>query len=97
MYSKKVIGSFLLEGVKASKIGIELYQKYTPTQLSAEQAYARQLANLTKPQSPAQIRAHGEVKIKLGVLWLVGTVSVVLGGFGCISFLMTPDKSKTSG
>ncbi len=64
------------------------------TQLSAEQVYARQLANLTKPQSPAQIRAHGEVKIKLGVLWLVGTVSVVLGGFGCISFLMTPDKSK---
>ena len=62
----------------------------SPTQ---EQAYAKQLTQV-KPQTTAQIRAHGEIKIKLGVLWLVGTVSVILGTFGCISFLLTPDKSK---
>ena len=47
-----------------------------------------------KPQTTAQIKAHGDVKVKLGVLWLIGVVSVILGTFGCISFLITPDKSK---
>ena len=54
-----------------------------------------------KSRSTAQIKADGDVQVKLGalkiksgVLWLVGIVATTLAIFGCIAYLQDPDKSS---
>jgi len=63
-----------------------------PNELQAWQQKA--IADATKPKTPAQIRAAGEVKVKLGVLILVGVVCSILAGFGGYVFITTPDHAK---
>lgn len=64
----------------------------TPT---VEQAYLAQIAVMAqKPQTAAQIKAAGDVKVKVGVLWLVGVFCTVLGGFGGVVFINTPEHAK---
>lgn len=59
-----------------------------------EQAYLALVTNAQKPQSAAQIKAAGDVKVKVGVLWLVGFFCTVLGAFGGIVFIKTPEHAK---
>jgi hypothetical protein len=40
------------------------------------------------------IRAHGEIKIRAGVLWLVGTVCSILAIGGLLAFFIRPDQAK---
>jgi hypothetical protein len=54
-----------------------------------------------KPQTPAQIRAAGEVKRiegemknKFTVLIIIGIISVLLTLFGCITFIVNPKNAK---
>ena len=46
------------------------------------------------PGTSNEIKAHGDIKVKVGVLWLVGVICFTLSIFGCVSFVMVPDKSK---
>lgn len=50
-------------------------------------------ANL-KPKTPAQIRAAGDVKIKLGILWFVGAVCCGLLIIGSIPLINDPKNAK---
>ena len=63
-----------------------------PGQLEAWQKKA--IADATKPKTPAQIRAAGDVKVKVGVLWLVGVTCAILSLFGGLVFINTPDNAK---
>lgn len=63
-----------------------------PNELQAWQHKA--LANASKPKTPAQIRAAGDVKVKVGVLWLVGTTCAILSVFGGIVFINTPEHAQ---
>jgi len=63
-----------------------------PNQLQAWQQKA--IADAAKPRTPAQIRAAGDVKVKVGVLWLVGVTCSILSIFGGIVFINTPDNAK---
>jgi hypothetical protein len=40
------------------------------------------------------IRAHGEVKVRTGVLWLVGIISGILTVGGLLAFFFRPDEAK---
>lgn len=62
--------------------------------LSNEQAWQKLLLENSKPKTPAQIKAAGEVKVKVGVLWLVGTTSAVLALFGGVAFFTIPEKAQ---
>jgi hypothetical protein len=42
----------------------------------------------------AAIKAHGDVKVRTGVLWLVGTVCGILAIGGLVAFFVKPDQSK---
>jgi len=42
----------------------------------------------------AAIRAHGDVKVRTGVLWLVGAVCGILAIGGLLAFFFRPDQSK---
>jgi len=46
------------------------------------------------PGSVAEIRAHGDVKTKVGVLWFVGIICslLIIGGFAV--FFIRPDSAK---
>ncbi len=46
------------------------------------------------PGTSEEIKAHGDVRAKIGVLWLVGVICFTLSVFGCVAFVMDPDKSK---
>ncbi|WP_153913041.1 hypothetical protein [Shewanella sp. TC10] len=58
------------------------------------QAWNKLIAENSKPRTPAQIKAAGDVSVKIGVLWLVGITCGLLGVFGCIAFFMIPDNAK---
>ena len=53
-----------------------------------------QYINAQGKTTPGIIRAHGEVKTRVGVLWVVGIVCclLVIGGF--VVFLFRPELSK---
>lgn len=57
-----------------------------PNELQAWQQKA--LADASKPKTPAQIRAAGDVKVKVGVLWLVGITCAILSIFGGVVFIV---------
>ena len=57
-------------------------------------AYIQQYSQQEKQLTPAQIRAQGEVKTRIGVLWLVGIICTILGIFGGISFIVSPQNAK---
>lgn len=59
-----------------------------------QQAWNKMIADSTKPRTPAQIKAAGDVTVKVGVLWLVGIVCGLLGVFGCVAFFLIPDQAK---
>lgn len=69
---------------------------YSSSALPNEMQAWRQkaLADAGKPKTPAQIRAAGDVKIKVGVLWLVGVTCSILATFGGIVFIQTPEHAK---
>lgn len=58
------------------------------------QAWNKVIADLQKPRTPAQIKAAGDISVKLGVLWLVGTVCAILGISGCVAFFVLPNNAK---
>lgn len=65
------------------------------TQLNDLQAWQQKaLADALKPKTPAQIRAAGDVKVKIGVLWLVGITCSILAVFGGVVFINTPEHAK---
>lgn len=64
------------------------------TQPSDLQAWQKYMSDFLKPRTPAQIRAAGDVKVKVGVLWLVGVTCSILATFGGIVFVMNPDHAK---
>ena len=45
-------------------------------------------------ETTAIIKAHGNVKISIGVLWFVGVICVILALGGIIAFIFTPDSAK---
>lgn len=59
-----------------------------------QQAWNKLISDSAKPRTPAQIKAAGDVTVKVGVLWLVGIVCGLLGVFGCVAFLLIPDQAK---
>lgn len=74
-------------------------QSSIPSSSSAQpndmQAWQKKLIDdAAKPKTPAQIRAAGDVKVKVGVLWLVGTTCAILSIFGGIVFVITPEYAK---
>ncbi len=52
------------------------------------------IADASKPKTPAQIKAAGDVTVKVGVLWLVGVTCAILSIFGGIVFIKTPEHAK---
>lgn len=59
-----------------------------------QQAWNKLIADSSKPRTPAQIKAAGDVTVKVGVLWLVGIVCGLLGAFGCVAFIIIPEHAK---
>jgi hypothetical protein len=44
--------------------------------------------------STAQIRAHGEIRIRMAVIWLVGVICSILSLCGILSLFVLPDSFK---
>ncbi|EGQ8202427.1 hypothetical protein IG509_16805 [Vibrio cholerae] len=63
-------------------------------QPSDTQAWQKLVNDAAKPKTPAQIRAAGDIKVKVGVLWLVGITCSILAFFGGIVFILTPEHAK---
>jgi len=61
---------------------------------SESQAWQKLLADAAKPKTPAQIKAAGDVRVKIGVLLLVGVVCVVLAVFGGVMFFYNAAVAK---
>lgn len=61
------------------------------TNSATYEAYLKQMA---KPQTPAQIKAHGEVKTRIAILWFVGAICISLIVFGGISLIKDPGNAK---
>ena len=59
-----------------------------------QQAWSKELADRSKPRTPAQIKAAGDVAVKVGVLWLVGFVCSLLAAFGGVAFLINPEHAN---
>jgi hypothetical protein len=59
-----------------------------------QQAWQKLLTNNSKPRTPAQIKAAGDVSVKIGVLWLVGLTCGLLVTFGCAAFIIIPNNAK---
>lgn len=58
-----------------------------------QEAYLKQYA-APKPQTVAQIRAAGEVKTRLGILWFIGVATMTLIIIGGISSIKDPKTAK---
>lgn len=41
-----------------------------------------------------QIKAHGDVKTRIGVLWFVGTICAILSLGGVTAFFVNPENAK---
>ncbi|CAK3652458.1 hypothetical protein ACNO7T_07175 [Vibrio campbellii] len=63
-------------------------------QPSDTQAWQKLVSDAAKPKTPAQIRAAGDIKVKVGVLWLVGITCAILAIFGGVVFVRTPEHAK---
>lgn len=61
---------------------------------SESQAWQKRFSDALKPKTPAQIKATGDIKIKLGVLLTVGTTCAILAFFGCYIYIKTPEYGK---
>lgn len=57
-------------------------------------AYDAIIKQLSKPQTTAQIKAHGEVKTKIAILWFIGVVCGLLIIIGGIALIMDPENAK---
>lgn len=75
-----------------SQTAISASSSAQPSELQAWQQKA--LAEASKPKTPAQIRAAGDVTVKVGVLWLVGVTCAILSTFGGVVFINTPEHAK---
>jgi len=64
------------------------------SQPTNEVAYYQKIIEQIKPQTPAQIKAHGEVKTRIGVLWFIGAVCISLIIIGGIAMIVNPEQSK---
>lgn len=64
------------------------------TNTAAYEMLLKQYTSSQKPLTAAQIRANGEVKTRLGILWFVGVISVLLIAIGGISILKDPQNAK---
>ena len=49
-------------------------------------AYLDAMQTLNKPKTLSQIKAEGEIKLRIGAIWLVGVVSGILLSGGILSF-----------
>lgn len=78
--------------VQSSSSGTSNPQSSSATNLSAQESYLRQY--VPKPQTPAQIRASGEVSTRIGILWLIGVISVLLISIGGYSLIADPKNAK---
>ena len=81
-----------MNGTSTSQQTIPSSSSAQPSELQAWQQKA--LADASKPKTPAQIRAAGDVKVKVGVLWLVGCTCSILAIFGGVVFIRTPEHAK---
>jgi hypothetical protein len=81
-----------MAGTSTSQSSFSSSSSAQPNELQAWQQKA--LADAGKPKTPAQIRAAGDIKVKVGVLWLVGITCSILSIFGGIVFINTPDQAK---
>lgn len=81
-----------MAGTSTSQQTIPSSSSAQPSALQAWQQKA--LADASKPKTPAQIRAAGDVKVKVGVLWLVGVTCSILAIFGGVVFIRTPEHAK---
>lgn len=78
----------------SSSTVVQSIQESSSTSITPELAYLKQISQLNKPQTVAQIKAQGEVKTKIGVIWFVGTICVMLIIIGGISMIVTPQYMK---
>ena len=81
-----------MAGTSTSQQTIPSSSSAQPSELQAWQQKA--LVEASKPKTPAQIRAAGDVKVKVGVLWLVGVTCSILALFGGIVFIRTHEHAK---
>ena len=44
--------------------------------------------------STEQIRAHGDIKTRLGIIWFVGIICGILSIGGVIAFFVNPNSAK---
>lgn len=58
------------------------------------QAWQRTMEEANKPRTPAAIKAAGDVKVKIGVLWMIGVTCTVLSAFGGVMFFYNPSVAK---
>ena len=54
------------------------------------QGFVGSQANLT----PEQIKAHGEVRTRIAILWFVGVICSILAIGGLVAFFICPASSK---
>lgn len=59
-----------------------------------DQAWQKLLADSAKPKTPAQIRAAGDVTVRVGVLWVVGVTCGVLSIAGVAMFFWNAGAAK---
>lgn len=69
-------------------------QAPSATNDAAYELLLKQYAATQKPQSTAQIKAAGEVKTRLGIIWFVGVVCVLLIIIGGAATFKDPTTAK---
>jgi hypothetical protein len=52
------------------------------------------MASQQKPLTPAAIRAQGDIKTRIGILWFVGVITCLLIAIGGVALFVIPDKSQ---
>ncbi len=80
--------------MSTNSTSIQQPQASSSQQPTMEQIYAQTLEAARKPRTPAQIKAYGDIKVKIGVLWFVGAVCSILSIFGGAIFFKSPDSGK---
>ncbi len=81
-----------MAGTSTSQTNLPASSSHQSNDLPAWQHKA--IADAAKPRTPAQIRAAGDVTVKVGVLWLVGITCSILSILGGIAFINSPDQAK---
>lgn len=59
-----------------------------------QQLFASMIADKRKPKTRSQIKAEGDVKFKIGVLWVFAIILGPLVFFGGIIYLNDPNSGK---